>query len=215
MAYINLATQTTPGTPSSGFDNIYVDTTSKRILSIDDGGSATPYQYTVTNASVAAAAGAFAADTYLSGSSLTIPTAGAWTAGMSALWIFDMTKTAAGAAAFTVNVRMGTGGVVGDASILSLAFAVGTAAVDTGRMTVYANFRTVGAGTAAVVAGGIECAHSLAATGLISTGVSGWGMITGTSAGFASTTQTIIGLSVNGGASFAGTNTFVQSVLTK
>lgn len=215
MAYLDFATQASPGTPSSGFVRGYPDSTTKRWTSIDDGGSITPYQYQVTNASVAAASGAFASDTYLSGSALTIPTAGAWTAGMTAAWIFDMVKTGAGTAAFTVNIRMGTAGTTGDASILSLAFAVGTAAIDTGMFRVWANFRTVGSGTSAVVAGIIECQHHLAATGLITTGASGTGIITGTSAGFNSTTQTIIGLSVNGGGSFSGTNTIVQSILMK
>lgn len=215
MAYIDAVTQAAPSTPSSGSARAFFDSTSKRWTSIDDSGLVTPYQYQITNASTAAVAAGYSTDTYLAGSALTIPTAGKWTAGMQARWIFDMTKTNAGTAAFTVIVRMGTAGTTSDAAIVTLAFAVGTAAVDSGEFKVFANFRTVGSGTSAVVAGIITCSHALAATGLISTGVSGWGMITGTSAGFDSTTQTIIGLSVNGGSSFSGTNTLVQSTLTK
>jgi hypothetical protein len=108
---------------------------------------------------------------------------------------------------------MGTLGTVVDASVLQLAFAVGTGVIDSGWFDLLINFRSVGSGTSAVVAGIIKCNHHLAATGLITTGASGFGQILGTSSGFNSTTQTKIGVSVNGGASFSGTNTIVQSCL--
>lgn len=110
---------------------------------------------------------------------------------------------------------MGTLGTTADAAILTLAFAAGTAAVDLGTFDVWVTFRTVGTGTAAVVAGVARCSHHLAATGLVSTGASGTGIVKGTSAGFDSSTQTILGLSVNGGASFSGTSTMVQARLAK
>jgi hypothetical protein len=122
-----------------------------------------------------------------------------------------MVKTAAGTATFIIQIRMGTLGTTGDASILTLTFAAGTAAIDTGIFDVIATFRSIGSGTAAVIQGIAKCAHHLAATGLISTGASGVGIILGTSAGFNSTTQTVIGLSINGGASFSGTNTLVAA----
>lgn len=215
MAEVNLATQVAPSSTSSGFGKGYVDSVKKVWSSQADDNTITNYPYQISNASVAAAAAAFAADTYLSGSSIQIPTAGDWRVAQQYRCQFDMTKTAAGVGAFTVNVRMGTAGAIGDASVLSLAFAVGTAAIDSGEFELLINFRTVGGGTAAVVAGTIKCWHALAATGLVSTGASGFGMITGTSAGFASTTQTFIGLSINGGAAFSGTNTIVQSTLTR
>ena len=162
------------------------------------------------NSSVAAVSAGYAVDTYLAGSSVTIP-AGAWKVSSIYQCGFDMVKTGAGTAAFTIIVRMGTLGTTGDAAILTLAYAVGTAVVDTGGFEVYVGFRTVGSGTSAVIQGITTCSHALAATGLVTTGASGWGGILGTSAGFNSTTQTIIGLSVNGGASFSGTNTLVQS----
>jgi hypothetical protein len=167
---------------------------------------------TLINASTSSVSTGYAADTYLAGSSIVIP-AGVWTAKTTYRCVFDMVKTAAGTGAFTVNVRMGTLGTTSDASVLSLAFAAGTAVADTGRFEVLVNFRTVGSSTSAVVQGSISCSHALAATGLISTGASGFGFVTGTSAGFASTTQTTIGISVNGGTSFSGTNTQVQTKL--
>lgn len=213
MAQQDLATQVKPSTPSSAFLRVYPDSTTKRWASVDDTGDCVIYPVQYVNASVAAASAAFAADTYLSGSSITIPVAGDWEVAEQYRCRFDMTKTAAGVAAFTVIVRMGTAGTTADTAILTLAFAAGTAAVDSGMIEVIVNFRTVGSGTSAVIAGTMTCAHHLAATGLHSTGASGYGMIFGTSAGFNSTTPTIIGLSVNGGASFSGTCTQVQSEL--
>jgi hypothetical protein len=158
---------------------------------------------------VASVSAAYAADTYLAGSAITIPAAGSWRVGTILKWQFDMTKTAAGAATPILTVRMGTLGTTGDAAIATLTWAAGTAAVDTGTFDITAIFRTIGAGTAAVLQVMGRCTHHLAATGLVSTGASGTGIILATSAGFNSTTQTIIGLSFNGGASFAGTSTYV------
>lgn len=166
----------------------------------------------LSNASTASVSAGYASDTYLAGSAITIPVAGAWKAGTIYTLLFDMTKTAAGSAAFTVTVRMGTLGTVGDASVLTLAFGAGTAAADTGLFELLLSFRSVGSGTSAVLQGAIQCTHHLAATGLVSTGASGTGIILATSSGFASTTQTILGVSVNGGASFSGTNTLVQAL---
>ena len=167
-----------------------------------------------SNFSTATVSGGYNADTYLAGSAIGIPTGG-FVAGAKYTCIFDMVKTAAGTAAFTVNLRIGTGGgVVGDTSVASYAFAVGTAAVDTGRFVLEAYFRTVGSGTSAVIVGSLSCQHALAATGLITTGASGFGAVTNVSSGFDSTiAATTIGISVNGGASFSGTNTYVEAFL--
>jgi hypothetical protein len=167
-----------------------------------------------SNFSTATVSAGYATDTYLAGSNIAIPTGG-YLAGTTYRCRFDMVKTAAGTAAFTVTLRIGTAGTTADTSILSFAFAVGTAAVDTGTFDVLAYFRTVGATTTAVLVGSCACSHALAATGLISTGASGFGQVTAVSSGFDSTTaSTIVGLSVNGGASFSGTNTLVQAQLT-
>jgi hypothetical protein len=155
----------------------------------------------------------FATDTYLVGSAIAVPSTG-FLAGARYWCRFDMTKTAAGTATPTVIVRIGTAGAVADTAILTFTFAAGTAAVDTGTFEVNAHFRTVGAGTVAVVVGLCECRHALAATGLVSTGASGNGLLSVVSSGFDSTVAgTTIGVSFNGGASFAGTNTLVESEL--
>ena len=160
--------------------------------------------------STATVSAGYASDTYLAGSNV-VATAGNWRAGTMYYCAFDMVKTAAGTATPVLTLRMGTLGTTGDASIQTLTFGVGTAAADTALFEVFATFRTVGSGTSAVVQALCRCTHHLAATGMTTTGASGTGIILGTSAGFNSTTQTNLGISFNGGASFSGTNTLVQA----
>ena len=166
-----------------------------------------------SNASTAAVSAGYASDTYLAGSSVTINTAGAWRAGGAYHLVFDMAKTAAGVATPILTVRMGTLGTTGDAAILTLTFPAGTAAADTGLFELWVNFRTVGAGTSAVIQGAAEIRHNNTTTGLVNTVTGSTEVIVGTSAGFASTTQTVLGVSFNGGASFSGTNTLCQAQL--
>jgi hypothetical protein len=162
------------------------------------------------NQAVASVVG-YATDTSLAGSSITLDKAGFWAAGDEYRLKFDMTKTAAGTATPILVIRMGTLGTTADTAILTFTGAAGTAAVDSGVFDVVCTFRTVGSGTSAVLQGVFECRHSLAATGLISTGASGIAVIAATSSGFDSSTPTIIGASFNGGTSFAGTSTIVQA----
>jgi hypothetical protein len=214
MSQVILTQQSAPvNTPGGGQLALYGDNaTFPRAITMDDSGNPSVLLNGQMQSSVAQATG-FASDTYLVGSGHTIPVAGKWRAGSIYRCKFEMAKTAAGIAAFTVNLRMGTLGTTSDASIVSLAFAAGTAAADEGIFELLANFRSIGSGTAAVVSALIWCSHHLAATGLISTGASGFGLIKATSSGFNSTTQTKIGISVNGGASFAGTSDLTQSIL--
>lgn len=164
------------------------------------------------NASISQVTNGYAADTSLAGSVVAAPVGG-FVAKSRYYCYFDMVKTAAGTAAFTVTLRIGTAGTVADPAICTFAFGAGTAAADTGSFETFANFQSVGGGTSAVVAGVCVCSHALAATGLISTGASGNGQIQNTSSGFNSTTGLFVGLSVNGGASFVGTNSVVQAEL--
>lgn len=209
MAQILLDTQSTPAAPAAGQGILYFDNVTKRLTTKNDAGQIDSVD-DVAAASTANQTG-FAADTYLAGASLAIPS-GLVRAGSMYYCIFDMVKTAAGVAAFTITIRFGTAGTIADTARVTLAFAIGTAAVDTGTFEVWAAFRNVGA--AAVIAAMCRCTHHLAATGLITTGASGTGIILATSAGFDSTVPaSTIGISVNGGTSFAGTNTIVESYL--
>jgi hypothetical protein len=199
-----------PSTPSAGkVGQFYFNSNPPLLAQTDDTGLIYLPSGIMTS-SVSNATG-FASDTYLAGSGITLPLANLFKAQTQYQCMFDMTKTAAGTGAFTVNVRLGTLGTTGDTSRLSLAFAVGTAVADTGTFELFVNFRSVGA--SAIISGMIRCSHLLAITGLITTGASGIGIITGTGSAFDSTTPTRIGISVNGGSAFAGTNTIVQSRL--
>jgi len=162
------------------------------------------------NASTAAVAAGYAVDTYVAGSAVTVP-AGSWKAGTSYNCQFDMTKTAAGTAAAVITVRMGTLGTTGDASITTFTFAAGTAAADTGIFEVMVSFRSVGAGTSAVIDGWAKLLHGLTTTGLSNNTTNLALPAPAASSGFNSTTQTIIGISFNGGASFSGTCVGVKS----
>lgn len=159
------------------------------------------------NASVSTPGAGFAADTYLVGSSIAIPPP---IVGSQYHVIFDVVKTAAGTATPIFNIRFGTAGTTSDTSVCAFTFAAATAAVDSGIVEIWGNFRTVGSGTSAVVQGLASIRHALAATGITSTGASGHGQIATTGGGFNSTTaSSIIGLSVNGGTSAAWTITNV------
>ncbi|HSW39044.1 MAG TPA: hypothetical protein VLL97_06085 [Acidobacteriota bacterium] len=164
----------------------------------------------VVNASVAAQAG-FATDTYLAGSGLLLPT-GLIRAGSSMYWGFDAVKTAAGTAAPTVSIRFGTAGAIGDTARITFTFSAQTAVVDRAIFEVWANFRSVGSGSAAVLAGIARLHHQLAVTGFNTVQPAGLQTLDVTSGGFDSTpAASYAGLSVNGGASAAWTVTVVQA----
>jgi hypothetical protein len=166
-----------------------------------------------TSASVASVSGAYSSDTYLAGSCITIPTAGGWKVGAQYRLLFEMSKTAAGTATFIISIRMGTAGDITDPAPMTITFSAGTEAADMGLFEVMVTFRTVGSGTSAVLRGLAKCQHHLAATGLVSTGASGCGIVTKTSSGFDSSIATKIGVSINGGTSFSGICGMVQAEL--
>jgi hypothetical protein len=166
-----------------------------------------------SNVSVSQVTGGYATDTYLAGSNISIPTGG-YIVGTRYRCKFDLVKTAAGTAALAIALRIGTAASIADTAICTFTFGAGTAAVDSGYINVDAHFRTVGAATAAVVVGECTIAHALAATGITTTGASGFAQLNVVSSGFDSTVAaTSVGLSVNGGTSFSGTNNIVQAEL--
>lgn len=164
----------------------------------------------MTNASTTAQT-PFATDTYLVGSNILIPTS-APLIGSRYNCRFDVTKTAAGTATPTVILRVGTSGTVSDAAIVTFTGAAQTAAVDAGFIEIDAVFRTIGSGTAATIQGTYQLRHNLAVTGLGSVNPAGFQLILVTSSGFSSAVAaSIIGLSVNGGASAAWTIQLVET----
>lgn len=151
----------------------------------------------------------FSSDTYLTGSSIPIPSGSPYV-GTRYIVRFDVTKTAAGTATPIINVRIGTAGTVADTAILTFTFGAGTAAADVGMFEVICVFRTVGSGTSAVLQGVANLTNNLTITGIsnaVKTKVV-------TSSGFNSTTSSLfIGASYNGGASAAHTVQLVRSEL--
>jgi hypothetical protein len=151
-------------------------------------------------------------DVYLTGSNIVV-TAGDFQAKGQYKCVFDMAKSA-GTGAIVITLRIGTLGTTGDPAILTFTFGAGTSVADTGLFEVVMTWRTVGAGTSAVVQGVCRGSHLLATTGLFNN-AAGWVLIgsPSPSAGFNSSTATTIGLSFNGSTAFAGTSTLVQAQL--
>lgn len=134
MADILLDVQSTPGTPAAGQAVVYVDTTSKKLTAKNDAGFIQGHIY---NFSTAAQTPAAASLTYIIGSSIAIPT-GKLQIGTCFRWTFDVTKTAAGTAASTYAIVVGTAGTTADTARVSFTKPAGTATADVGRITINA-----------------------------------------------------------------------------
>lgn len=169
------------------------------------GSSGTPTQF---NQSTAQQGAGFAADTYLTGSFIVIPS-GSLKVGTRYRCVFDVSKTAAGVAAPVITVRVGTAGTTSDTGRATLTFLAQTAAADDGLFEVLVTVRATGA-TAVLQAVG-QCRHRLSTTGLQNQPGT---TVRATSASFDITpASTGIGLSVNGGASASWTVQLVQATL--
>jgi hypothetical protein len=167
------------------------------------------------NQSVATLGPGFAADTYLTGSSIPIPSVG-MQAGTRYHLVFQVSKTAAGTLAPTLTIHFGTAGTTGDASRCAMTFAVQTAVIDTGTFDVWATFRTIGAGTAVIQCVG-QLRHNGTAGSAAAVGLGGMFVQTVTTTGgaFDSTVaNSIIGTSVFGNTNAVWTITLVQAELT-
>lgn len=196
MADILIDNQTLPATPAAGKSVIYVDSTTKKLVQLDDGGIT---RGTLARNYTTASQGAgFAADTYVTNSNLLVPSSGIQ-AGMVFRWTIGVSKTAAGTAAAVFTVRLGTGLATTDTSILGLTQQTAqTAAVSSGIIEVYVHVRSSGA--AGVVAGAVGVATNTAGLGSGIDAVSG-------SVDLSAASGKSMGLSINGGASAAWTIT--------
>jgi len=164
------------------------------------------------NASVANQGAGFATDTYITGSEILMPETRLQAKTCYEL-TFNVTKTAAGTATPIITLRTGANASTADTARCTFTFTAGTAAADEGVVHVYAVFRSVGAGSAAVLQGLAQITHRLSVTGLTGTNAVSEPEVA-TSSGFDSTVaNTYIGVSVNGGASAAWTVNLVQARL--
>lgn len=100
--------------------------------------------------------------TYIIGSS-TPPLKAGLRAGHIFRWTFNMTKTAAGVAASTFDICVGTAGTTADTARVSFTKPAGSAAVDEAWVTITAIVRSIGA--TGVLRGEFVMTHNLAATG--------------------------------------------------
>jgi hypothetical protein len=79
-------------------------------------------------------------------------------------WTFDMTKTAAGTATSTFDICFGTNGTTADTARVSFTKPAGTAAADTGTVTITAICRGP-LSASGVVVGNFQMVHNLENTG--------------------------------------------------
>ena len=207
MAELLLDTQGTPSAPSAGTMLVYPDSgslqpTARSNSRIHTLGSA------IRNWNTSDVT-ANAADTYLTGSALTIPQH-LMQAGTTFRWRFAMSKTAAGVAAPVWSLRVGTAGTTADTARCTFTSpAAQTAAIDNGCCEIWAVLRNTGA--SGVLAGVLSMWHTLAATGLANVATV---CVQNTSAAFDTTTAgLIVGISVNPGTAGVWTHQLVTADL--
>lgn len=205
MANIVLDAQSAPSTPASGQGIVWFDNVTKRLCHRDDSGFVRSFGH--TNFSTASQAPAATTRTYLAGSALAIPS-NKMQVGTCFRWMFTATKTAAGTAASTIDIAVGTAGTTADTARVSFTKPAGTAAVDEARFEIYAICRGP-LSASGVMAGNMTMNHNLAATGhALIAGVS----VTTISAAFDVTVANlIVGLCITTGASDAITIQLVQA----
>lgn len=200
MADILLDNEALPSTPAAGKSIIAVDSTTKRLYSLDD--AARAGGILSRNDAVAAQGAGFAADTYITNSGILIPSFG-MKAGMLFRWHIGVTKTAAGTAAAILQVRLGAAQSTGDTSRVSMTQLVAqTATAADSLWTIVCSVRAVGA-TGVIVAS--------FATGTAAFG-SGGNAASATFDNSAVGGQ-YLGLSLNGGASASYTLQLVTAEL--
>lgn len=161
MAKITIPNQTAPTTPSSGYSVIWVDSTTKKGIWTDDGGI--HRAGTVSKNYATAQQTGFAADTYLAGSAITVPSFG-MQIGQFYQWQVSIEKTAAGTGVITATIRLGAAGTTADTSRCALVQTVAqTATASVTTMFVSCLVRTVSA--SGVLVGALSFGSSGTTTG--------------------------------------------------
>lgn len=159
----------------------------------------------LVNVSTAAQSPSAGATTYLTNSRISVP-AGKLRAGTAFIWDIAFSKTAAGTAARSLLIKVGTAGTTADATIVTLTSGVPTAAADQGYMRVQFTIRTIGA--AATSRGAYSAIHQSSTTGLFPNETE---VKFASGSTFDSTTANlIVGLAITAGASEALTFEQIQ-----
>lgn len=141
-----------PPIPASGKVNLYVDNTSPRpiphlILPNGTLWTSQDSRSQVHNCNTADVS-ANASETYLTGSSLQIPSGVNIKVGTLFWWRFRATKTAASTAAGSFRIKVGVNGTTADTTVSTFTMAAQTAATDTMTGEIVAVVRSIGASTA-------------------------------------------------------------------
>jgi hypothetical protein len=206
MSYQTFAESAAPATPAAGKATIYVDASGNPMLRfLDDAANNRPI-VPVNNFSVASQAPAAATRTYIIGSNIAVPVTKLQIGSMFK-WQFDITKTAAGTAASTFDIAVGTAGTTADTARVSFTKPAGTAAIDAGRIIIEAICRGP-LSASGILVGHFTMTHNLVATGHA---VIPCVDVTTISAGFDVTTAgLIVGLCITTGAADAIT---IQQVM--
>lgn len=206
MSDILLSTQATPATPASGQVIIYADSVTK-LLSVLDEAGAIHRLGSLSNSTSTAQTPAAATRTYITGSNIAVP-AGKLQIGTMFRWIISLTKTAAGVAASTFDVAVGTAGTTADTARLSFTKPAGTAVADEGLVEIMVTCRGP-LSAVGIFAGEFRMTHNLSATGHM---VIPGACVSTISAGFDVTTANlIVGIAITTGAADAITIQVVQA----
>jgi hypothetical protein len=190
-------------TPASG-QTIQFAGLDKRLKSKDSTGYISSYW---TNHSVTSQTPSASTRTYVTGSAIQLPAAGALQIGSKFRWRFNMTKTAAGTATSTIDIAFGTAGTTADTAQVSFTKPAGTAAVDEAFCEVECIVRGP-LSASGIVVGEFSLIHNLSATGHAQIPCV---VVNTVSSAFDVTTPTFVGLCITTGASDAITIQQVNS----
>jgi hypothetical protein len=142
MADILIDNQSVPATPAAGKSVIYVDSTTKRPISVDDTGN---LRGTFLSGNDSTAQQVLpASNTYVTNSGVLIPSMGL-KAGMLFRWSMWISKTAAGTGAPIFTLKIGAAQSTADTTRSTITGVAQTAAIDSGRFTFLCHVRTAGA----------------------------------------------------------------------
>lgn len=153
----------------------------------------------INNYSVTAQSPAATTRTYITGSAIAVP-AGKLRIGTILRWRFNITKTAAGTAASTYDIAMGTNGSTSDTAIISFTKPAGTAAVDEAWVEIEAIVRGP-LSASGIISAHFQMTHNLSTTGHANIPVVNKHTISGTVD--VTTANLILGICVTSGASDA------------
>jgi len=135
--------QSVPTTPAAGKSRLFVDSTTKRPIFLDDTGGLRG-TFLSGNDSTATQTLPSGGETYITNSGLQVPSPG-FKAGMLFRWYLWISKTAAGTGAAVFRLKQGAAQTTADTTRATITSAAQTAAVDSGLFMFMCHVRSVGA----------------------------------------------------------------------